>query len=320
MLDSTLFFSEENTSMRFWKTSKGFCGVLVCVLTLCVAACTDTTTTNTATTNTAAPNVNASPSANLNTNTTTTDAAGVTIETREPDKYRATYVIAGHTTGSQAAAASLNVEVARNGSDRRYAFDTRVPGVGKIIFLDKADKRYVILEGRKQYMELTPETTGFEVPRTMTLGMLVEQLQKQRGVERVGEEPVNGRTAIKYRIAGAAKTSTDAGEVKGESFVYVDKDTGLPVRAQGASASSGNVQGVSGATATMELRDIQTDVDPALFEIPQGLNKLTGEQVQQTMKMWATVLQAVMSNMGGMSPAQPATTVSPAATGSPATP
>lgn len=311
--------------MGLWKTSKGFFGFVACCLALAGAGCTETTTTNTNTATTA-PNVNASPAANLNANTTT-DATGATIETREPDKYRATYVIAGQTTGNQSAAASLNVEVARNGTDRRYAFDTRVPGVGKIIFLDKADKRYVILEGRKQYMELTPETTGFEVPRAMTLGMLVEQLQKQRGVERVGEETINGRTAVKYRIAGAAKTSTEAGEVKGESFVYVDKDTGLPVRAEGASASTGNVQGVSGATATMELRDIQTDVDPTLFEIPTGLNKLTGEQVQQTLKMWTTVLQAVMSNMGGIggggnnaSPARPATGASPAATASPTTP
>ncbi|HVF50906.1 MAG TPA: hypothetical protein VNA19_12510 [Pyrinomonadaceae bacterium] len=311
--------------MGLWKTSKGFFGFVVCCLALAGAGCTETTTTNTNTATTA-PNVNASPAANLNANTAT-DATGATIETREPEKYRATYVIAGRTTGSQSAAASLNVEVARNGTDRRYAFDTRVPGVGKIIFLDRADKRYVILEGRKQYMELTPETTGFEVPRAMTPGMLVEQLQKQRGVERVGEEQINGRTAVKYRIAGAAKTNTEAGEVKGESFVYVDKDTGLPVRAEGASASTGNVQGVSGATATMELRDIQTDVDPTLFEIPTGMNKLTGEQVQQTLKMWTTVLQAVMSNMGGVggggnnaSPARPATGASPATTASPAVP
>lgn len=308
--------------MRLLKTSKSFFGVLVlCLVCAGAAACTNAPVANT---NTTVPNVNASPATNANANTTPADAGGVSISAREPERYSATYVVSGQTAGAQSAAASTSVEVARNGSDRRYAIDTKVPGVGQIIYLDRADKSYLIMPARKQYFELTPETTGFKIPRAMTPGMMIEQLQKQRGVEQVGEEQLGGRTAVKYRFAGAANTNTQAGQVKSESFVWVDKETGLPLKAEGASASTGNVQGVSGATGTMEMRNLKIDPEASLFELPQGYTQLTPEQVQQQIKGALSFLQMFMGNMnsgGGNSSATPSTSASPAApTGSPAVP
>ena len=221
--------------MSLLNTSKFLLGTVVLSFVAIGSACTGATTVSNA--NTAPPNVNASPSVNANTNTANTTETAGGISAREPERYSATYVISGQTAGQQAAAASTSIEVARNGADRRYALDTRMPGVGQIIFLDRADKRYLILPARKQYFELTQETTGFAVPRSMTPSMMIEQMQRQRGVEQVGEEPLEGRTAIKYRIAGTTSTNTQAGAVSGESFVWVDKETGLPLRAQGASTT-----------------------------------------------------------------------------------
>jgi len=50
-------------------------------------------------------------------------------------------------------------------------------------------------------------------------------------VEKVGDDTMNGRAADKYRYATTTNTSTSAGEVKSEAFVYVDKETGLPLPA-----------------------------------------------------------------------------------------
>jgi hypothetical protein len=299
--------------MRLWKISKAFFGVSVLSFAVLSVACTEQPTTTTTNTNTPAPNVNASPTTNANAVPATADLG---IDTREPDKYRATYVLSAQTTGNQTSAAAFNIEVARNGADRRYAFNLPQPA-GQIIFLDKADKRYLILRSQKRYMELTPEMTGFEVPRAMTPGMMVEELKKQQGVTRVGEEQMNNRTVVKYRYAGTAKTGTEAGEVKGETFVYIDKETGLPMRIQAASAATGNVQGVSGGTAQMELRDIQTDVDPTLFEIPAGVNKVTEQEMKQYQSMLGTALQLLMSNMGGAMGNRGAPATPPAATMSP---
>ena len=123
-----------------------------------------------------------------------------------------------------------------------------VPVLGDLIFLDKADKRYVIITGRKEYAELTQEMTGVNVDqlRSMTPGQLVAFVTKQQGVQQVVEETFNGRPAVKYRAAGGTQTQTAAGQVKGETFIYVDKETGLPLRIEGFGQSSGNVQGVTG--------------------------------------------------------------------------
>src|SRR5918995_1218907 len=111
-------------------------------------------------------------------------------------------VVAAASAGQTQAAGKTEIKVARNGSDRRYSIDTRIPGVGEIIFLDKADKRYLILPARKQYAELTADLTGFDVGRAMTPGQLVAYVSRQQGVELVGEETLNNRPATKYRLAG----------------------------------------------------------------------------------------------------------------------
>ena len=89
------------------------------------------------------------------------------------------------------------------------------------------------------------------------------------------------RPAAKYRVAGSARTQTQAGQVQGESFIYVDKETGLPLRIEGFGQSTGNVQGVTGGNVVIETRDLKTDVNPTDFEIPQGYRQLSPEEVRQ---------------------------------------
>lgn len=154
----------------------------------------------------------------------------------------------------------------------------------------------------------------------MTPGQLVARIDQLKGVERVGEETMNGRTAEKYRYANTTNTSTSAGEVKSEAFVYVDKETGLPLRAELFSEASGNVQGVKGARIVAEMRDITTTIDDSLFQVPAGLNKVPPEQVRQQIDAFtntvAALVKALLSNMNNAaatSAASPALTASPAA-------
>src|SRR6266850_5703387 len=157
-------------------------------------------------------NVNASPSASVS--ASPSPESGSVIDSREPDKYQAKLSLTAQTTGSgqNISVPPLTANVARSGADRRVSFV--VPGGDEVIYLDRADKRYIILPKRKQYAELTQASTGFEVPRVMTPAQIVDQLKSMKGYERVGEEAVNGRTAIKYRYAGTAKTGTQAGDVQ----------------------------------------------------------------------------------------------------------
>ena len=234
------------------------------------------------------------------------------IEAREPEQYRATLVFSATAEGKQQAI-QIPVEVARDGDNRRYAFNNTP--IGQVILLDRADKRYLIMPARRQYAELTPEVVGFDF-RTLTPAQMVARLRQQQGVEKVGEEQQGGRTVVRYRYAATARTASQAGDVNTESYFLVDRDTGLPVHAELTGQSTGNVQGVSRARVVADMRDIQTTVNAADFELPQGLTQLTPEQLKQQAGQMAAFLQIVLSGLqaqGALGGAPPAT-ASPAAT------
>jgi hypothetical protein len=270
------------------------------------AANNGNTTTNTTTT------ANASNTSNANTTTTTTTAAN-SIEAREPEQYSATITMKVEVTGAQnISTPPLTANFARNGNDRRIAF--KVAG-NEVVYLDRADKHYVILPNRKQYAEIDAQSTGFNVPSVMTPGQIIKQVQSVSGCEKTGEEQFGGRSAVKYRCAGAAKTGTQAGDVKAESFVYVDKDTGLPLRSETLISSSAPVAGASAAKIVTELSNIQTTVAPNTFDEPAGMSKVDPAQVRSQVE--AVVRAALYFAQGmmqaGSTPPAPAPTASPAA-------
>lgn len=271
-------------------------------------------------------NINTNTSVTTNTNANLTTAPPSTIAAREPDTYRATLVFTAETEGGDKTIGipTVSAEVARSGQDRRISF--KLPDGSDLVYLDHAGTHYVISPGRKQYAELTPAATGFQLHKLMTPGQLVAYLDKLQGIQPAGEESVNGRTAVKYRYDRTSQTQTSAGEVKTESFIYVDKDTGLPLRAELYSEASGNVQGVKGAKIVAEMRNITTTVEPTLFEVPTGYSKVSEQQVRAQVdaitNTIAAVLRTLLSNMNSAPPppsptATPFGTASPSATASP---
>ena len=301
----------KNTDMRA-------CFILLAISILAVAsiACSRGANVNS--------NININANANVNANATGANVnaatAPSTIAAREPDTYKATIVFTAQTEGGDRTVGipQLSADVARSGNDRRLSF--KLPDGSDLVYLEKGGVQYGIAPARKQYAELTPEATGFQLHRLMTPGQIVAHLDRLRGIEFVGEEQQAGRTALKYRYARTAQTRTSAGEVKTESFIYVDKDTGLPLRAELFSEASGNVQGVKGANLVAEMRDITTNVDPSLFEIPTGFNKVPEAQVRAQVDAVANTLLAVLRALleqRGSAPPPPSPTVSPTASPSP---
>jgi len=269
-------------------------------------------------------NANANTNSSANTNSQTSAAnvnsnsdsanSGPTINTREPDKYSATLVFSMVTQGGDKTIGipSLSVQVARNGDDRRVEF--KLPDGSPLVYLDHNNRHYVVLPARKQYAELTQEATGVQIHKLMTPGQLVENLKNIKGVERVGEGPMDGRSADKYRYTASTNTNTKAGEVSAEAFVYVDKETGLPLRAEILAESSGDVKGVNAARVVAEMHDIKTDVAPAVFEPPAGYDQVAPEKVRQQIDALtgavAAILKAMMANAMSASPS-PSASVKP---------
>jgi len=289
---------------------------LAALLVLSLSACKpmpDSNSNANSNTNANANTNSRSSAANTNSTSESTDR-GPVINTREPEKYSATLVFSLETEGGDKAIGipSLAVQVARNGDDRRVEF--KLPDGSPMIYLDHNNRHYVILPARKQYAELTQEATGVQFQKLITPGQLVEDLKNIRGVERVGEGPMDGRTADEYRYSASTNTNTKAGEVKAEAFVYVDKETGLPLRAEMLAESSGDIKGVKAARVVAEMHDIKTDVEPTLFEPTAGYEQVAPEKLRQQIDALtsavAAILKAMMAN--AMNPsASPVASVTP---------
>ena len=175
----------------------------------------------------------------------------------------------------------------------------------------------MIVPGRKQYAELTQEATGVQMHKLLTPGQLVEDLKGVKGVERAGEEVMNGRTADKYRYGASTNTNTKAGEVKAEAFVYVDKETGLPLRAELSAESSGDVKGVKAARVVAEMRDIKTDIAASDFELPAGYAAVPPEKVRQQIDALTSAVAAVLKAMMANASQQAGAMASPNSSASP---
>ncbi len=274
------------------------------------AACVPPKNTNSNANANANTNANANSTAGTDNTNSSSETATSTINTREPDKYAATLVFSIETQGGEKAIGipSLSMQVARSGEDRRVEF--KLPDGSPLVYVDHENRHYVILPGRKQYAELTKEATGIQIHKLLTPGQLVEDLKKIKGLERAGEGPMDGRTAEKYRYTASKETNTKAGEVKAEAFIYVDKETGLPLRAELLAESSGDVKGVKAARVVAEMRDIKTDVDPALFQPPAGYEQVAPEKVKQQIDALTSAVGAILKGMMAGASATPAPTAS----------
>lgn len=261
------------------------------------------------------PNTNANLNANTNANSNVAlnnanmspEGTGVVINTREPDKYSSTLVFSIQTEGGDKAIGipPLSIGVARSGDDRRVEF--KLPDGTPLVYLDHNNHHYVIVPSRKQYAELTPEATGFQMHKMLTPGQLVESLKNVKGIERAGDEPFNGRTAEKYQYSKTANTNTKAGEVQANAYIYVDKETGLPLHAEIFAESSGDVKGVKAARVVAEMKDIKTDPDATMFDVPAGYAQVPPEKIRQQIDALTGAVTAILKAMvANVSTGQPA--------------
>jgi hypothetical protein len=241
-------------------------------------------------------NINAaSPAVNVTSNSNTSST--VTVDATEPDQYQATVNLRLEALGSTQPIAmpTLAAKVARSGNDRRMEFT--MPAGGRVVFLDKGDNKYLILPDKNQYAEINNESTGFDIRRMMTPGEIVQQVKSTQGLQLVGDDTLNGRAVTKYRYAAVANTQTQAGDVNTESYLYVDKQTGLPLRSETVSQSTGNVQGYKGLRIVTEMSDLSTDAPADLFALPTNMQKIESEQVRAQVNIVFQSLATVIGQL-----------------------
>jgi hypothetical protein len=174
------------------------------------------------------------------------------------------------------------------GTDRSVSFKLPQP-VGDVIYLEKAPLKYLIFPGRNQYVELDPTELGFSLGDVMSPVSIIEHLKQRAQYEQLGTETLNGRTAVKYRFKGATDTHTKAGTAQADSIVYIDQETGLPLRSEIDTTSSSG----AGARIVTVADGLQFSPEPSLFEVPTRMQKVTSTELKQQVQGFANAVRAL---------------------------
>jgi len=228
--------------------------------------------------------------ANANAGPRAASSQSATIDIKEPERYSVAMTISIQETASEAPAPILTQQLsfAKVGADRRWAFVFPAP-LGQIVYLEKSGLKYLVLFERKHYVELMSNAFGFEPGKVLTPNSIAERLRLHQS-EKLGLEPVNGRTAIKYRLTPAAGASAQT-----DGVIFVDQETGLPLRSElNTAAPSGTKSRV-----IVEARDVQLNPDRAQFDVPAGMKKVTQQEARQQIEGFASALRSFADIISG---------------------
>lgn len=255
--------------------------VLVGLASIVLLGCTNAGTSTVTNTNS-----NSTPIGNAS----TTPAPLSVLEAREPETYSVTNTVTIQPTGNspQANIPPLQFSFARTGTERRVSFKLPDP-VGEVIYLEKPPMKYLVFPARNEYVELDPNELGFQLGEVMSPAAVVQRLKEKTQYEQLGTETINGRTAVKYRLRGAADTRTKVGTAQADSIVYVDQETGLPLRSEVETTSSSG----AGARITTATDNIQFTTDPSLFQVPTAMKKVTTTELKQQVQSFVATVRAV---------------------------
>jgi len=240
---------------------------------------------------------------NANAGSRTASSQSSTIDIKVPERYGVAMTISTQGTTSEAPAPMLTqqLSLAKVGADLRWTFVFPAP-LGQIVYLEKSGLKYLVLVERKQYVELTPDALGFQLGSVLTPNSIAERLGS-RQYEKLGLEPVNGRTAIKYRVSRAVDTSTQT-----DGVIFVDQETGLPLRSELNTSATGGKSRV-----IVEVRDVQLNPNPAQFDVPAGMKKVTLQEARQQVEGFASAVRPFADIISGTPSAPVARANQPAA-------
>src|SRR5215471_9911521 len=258
--------------------------VLAALASIALSGCTSAGTSTVTNSNSTA----SVPTANAN----TAPALSGTYEAREPDTYSITNTVTIQPTGNspQTNIPPLQFSFANMATDRRVSFKLPDP-VGEVIYLEKPPLKYLIFPSRNEYVELDPNELGFQLGEVMSPAAVVQRLKEKTQYEQMGTETINGRIAVKYRLKGAADTHTKVGTAQADSIVYVDQETGLPLRSEIDTTSSSG----AGARITTVADSVQFTPDASLFEVPTAMKKVTSAELKQQVQSFVATVRAVAS-------------------------
>src|SRR6266567_1818601 len=207
------------------------------------------------------------------------------FSTKEPERYQATRIITTveYRNGSADSAPETVIAkmlIARDGEKRREEYNS---AEATTVFLDIPMGRFVLLPSKKLYADLSLASS--DVYSEFSLERLLNETRALARYEKLGAETLDGRSTTKYRVTTADPTNgPEDGSV---TLIWVDESFGMPIRSETISPG-----GDHSTKLTVELRDLKGEVDPRLFDLPEGYRKADYRQLEAAIKQ-ARVAQSV---------------------------
>jgi outer membrane lipoprotein-sorting protein len=191
------------------------------------------------------------------------------FQTREPDRYRAIRTIT--MVMSDGKTVITKTSAARDGDMRRSESEVASK---TLVYLEIPAGRFVLLPDEKVYADSSEDAN---VEDDESLETSPERLLHVDGgsvsYQKLGTGTIEGRSANKYRIvvnsSGAASVSVS------ETLIWIDEALQMPLRSETKSAD--------GTRVTMELSDIQIEVDRRLFQVPDDYKKVAFSELRKTL-------------------------------------
>lgn len=187
----------------------------------------------------------------------------------------------------------FTLDIARRGPERRYVFNLEDR---QLQYVEGPQRNYLIAPACRQYADVTLEAMNFRIPSALSPEELIDDLKRRAGEMRlVGDEDYGGRSAARY-------------VTKDDRPVYIDRASGLPLRAEVAAkispagAASNDRQASDSAErgallVIMEMSEVRTEVEPRVFELPEGMSEVQPAamcaNVKQTAEAATRLLWAV---------------------------
>ena len=217
------------------------------------------------------------------------------FSTKEPPTYQATRIIS--TTDSdtnEAQPVITKVSIARSGESRREDYESEADS--RIVYLDTPAGSFVLLPAKKVFAQIKSGATDLPLPTAeaqaeagadFSTEALLSEAPTAR-YEKLGTENLSGRLTTKYRVTNARSTGT---EPTSTSLIWVDEVLGMPIRSEMETSEAARR-----AKVIIEMRDIELQVDPKLFELPADYKRIDEAELLKLLRPTGLIEQRSQTN------------------------
>jgi outer membrane lipoprotein-sorting protein len=184
------------------------------------------------------------------------------FQTKEPEHYRATRTIITVTADGKTTVAKSST--AKDGEMRRT--ETEVAS-RTLVFLNLPEGTFILLPDEKVYANTSSDepVPGSAGDGELTPEKLLHDDIGSTSYQKLGAESIAGRNTNKYRVVVNSSNAASVSQV--ETLIWIDEALGMPIRSETKSPD--------GTHVTMELSEIELDIDRNLFEIPNNYKRVT---------------------------------------------